>query len=421
MLDLALSVLAEQSTPGLMLMFFYVVMLELPRYGFSVVAFAVSPARRQQSVCFSKFSPRVSIMAVGLNEGDCIEKCVHSLRAQSYKNLEIVIVSDGSSDNMPKIARDLVRKGLVEKALATDRRCGKSSGVNLAYRYTSGEIIINVDCDCSYDRFAIERIVAQFADDPSVGAAVGDIIPRNGNMSLIATIQVIEYLLCISLGKRVAAVFDQVVCASGAFSAFRRAAIDDVGFLDPGGGEDLDVTLRLRRRGWRIAFAADAFCYTDVPVTDWALIRQRMRWERDAVRVRYRKNRRTCLPSSQTFTVAEAVHQIDFLLFSVLLGITFPLYLLFLYFEMGASVGFMLLAAHLGMMLLDTVIFLIAVLTTGRWDFLGYLFYVPAYSIFNTTVMRAVRVVAYVQEWAFDGSRGDAHYVPLRVQQARRW
>ena len=88
---------------------------------------------------------------------------------------------------------------------------------------------------------------------------------------------------------------------------------------------------------------------------------------------------------------------------------------------MGASVGFVLLAAHLGMVLLDTVIFLIAVLTTGRWDFLGYLFYVPAYSIFNTTVMRAVRVVAYVQEWAFDGSRGDAHYVPLRVQQTRRW
>ena len=74
-----------------------------------------------------------------------------------------------------------------------------------------------------------------------------------------------QALLSISLGKRIAAMFDQVVCVSGAFGAFRREALDDVAALDAGGGEDLDITLRLRRRGWGIVFVEDAVCYTDVP------------------------------------------------------------------------------------------------------------------------------------------------------------
>ena len=49
------------------------------------------------------------------------------------------------------------------------------------------------------------------------------------------------------------AVIGQVVCASGAFSAFRRTALEEVGGFDVGGGEDLDATLRMGKNGWRIA------------------------------------------------------------------------------------------------------------------------------------------------------------------------
>jgi cellulose synthase/poly-beta-1,6-N-acetylglucosamine synthase-like glycosyltransferase len=182
-------------------MFWYVLMLELPRYGLSILTLMISAPSRLRSLDRGKrrvshiydFAPRVSVIVAGLNEAEAIEKCVLSLRAQSFKDLEIVIVSDGSTDRMPQIARDLVRWGLADKAFSSDLRCGKSSGVNLAFRFSSGDIVINVDCDCSYDRFAIERIVAAF-DDSSVGAACGDIVPRNGGASVIAAFQVIEYI-----------------------------------------------------------------------------------------------------------------------------------------------------------------------------------------------------------------------------------
>ncbi len=71
---------------------------------------------------------------------------------------------------------------------------------------------------------------------------------------------------------------------SGAFGAFRRTALDSVNGLDVGGGEDLDVTIRMRCAGWRMGFAADAICYTDVPDTMRSFLSLRYRWEGDAMR-----------------------------------------------------------------------------------------------------------------------------------------
>ncbi len=427
MLDSAIQLLTEQSGYGLLLMFMYGVLLELPRYGFSTLALMLLPMRIASGAHDARFGtsssgslrPRVSVVVAGLNEADSIEKCIRSLRAQSLSDLEIVIVSDGSTDRMPEIARDLVRQGLADKAISTDYRCSKSSGVNLATRYATGDIIVNVDCDCSYDRFAIERITSVFTD-PSVGAACGDIVPRNADASLISTFQAIEYLLSISLGKRIAAMFDQVVCVSGAFGAFRREALDDVAALDAGGGEDLDITLRLRRRGWGIVFVEDAVCYTDVPANAMTLFRQRMRWERDALRVRFRKQRHLVRPSRRTFQGPEVLHQLDFLLFNVLLSVAFPFYILFILYEMGESALYLLLAVQLGMIVMEMALFIVAVAKTDRWQLIRLLIFIPGYSFFNTFVMRSLRAYAYIQEWTSDASRNDS-YVPKRVQKARQW
>jgi cellulose synthase/poly-beta-1,6-N-acetylglucosamine synthase-like glycosyltransferase len=83
--------------------------------------------------------------------------------------------------------------------------------------------------------------------------------------------------------------------------------------------------IRLRNRGWRVVFAENAICYTDVPESFWVLARQRLRWERDSIWVRYRKHWRTMSPFHRRFRLGEAIHQWDFLLFSVIGGNCSPL------------------------------------------------------------------------------------------------
>ena len=422
-LDLGLSFLLNQSAASVMVIFWCTLFLEVPRYGFPFIAMAIAglakPAKPSATGCLFQVPKGVSVIVVGHNEAASLESCVRSLCEQSFNNFEIVIVSDGSSDGMRRIATRLVRDGLAARVIATDLRGGKSSALNLAIAACRSDIVISVDCDCSYDRFAIEQILKIF-EDPSVGGACGDIRARNGDASLVARFQEIEYLLTITVGKLIGNVFNQVTCLSGAFSAFRREALAVVGSFHVGSGEDLDLTLRLRASGWRVAYVPTAICYTDVPVSVAALLRQRRRWERDSVRLRYRKHRDLMLPTRGRFHLAEAVHQWEFLLFGVVGAIAFPLYLagLFaLYDDMAITI---LVAIQLGLLVVDTAMLVLAGAITREPVFIRNVTYMIGFSLFTSYVMRFVRLWAYFEEWLLFASVRD-DYVPHKVRVIRKW
>ncbi len=422
-LELGFAFLLGQSAIGLLHIFWYTVIFEMPRYILPFVAAGLVLRGRQDPPV--EYLPAriegqtVSVVMIGHNEEDSIEACVRSLREQSFDDFEIIVVSDGSTDKMAAKARELVRRGWVSQILTTDLRGGKSSGVNLAWNAARGDIVINVDCDCSFDRYAIEAIVRPF-EDPRVGVVCGDVAPRNSQVSLIAQFQEIEYLQSISVGKRIGNVIDQVVCASGAFSAFRRTALEQVGGFDNGGGEDLDVTLRLRKAGWLVRFAPDAICYTDVPTSAFALIRQRLRWERDSIWIRYRKHKWLLNPFSRDFLPGETFHQWDFLIFSVLGAFIFPAYLAHLGVMYGTFLPAILIGMQLGLLTIDVVVLALSAVITRRPVFWRNLAFLPAYSLFQSYIMRPVRLWAYIDEWCFSGSHRD-NYTPVKVRFERPW
>ena len=413
-----LTYLSSQSALSLLALFWFVIIFELPRYTllfFSAAFFSLRyEAERDDLTALGK----VTVLIAGHNEEHAIDICVRAVREQSLPPDEIVVVSDGSSDGMRGKMAAMLREGLIQKAYSCDLRGGKSAGINLASRYADGDIVINIDCDCSFDRHAIKNILTPFTD-LEVGAVSGNILPRNVEAGLIPTFQAIEHLTSISLGKQAAALFGQVTCVSGAFGAFRRIALDSVGGLDAGGGEDLDVTMRLRRAGWKTYFAADALCYTDVPATLIALTKQRFRWERDAVRLRYRKHIDLMNPFSPRFKLSELIHEIEFLFFNIIGAAVFPFYILWLFTSYGQAAIFILLGAQAALAVLDMLIFLLAAKATPKADAVKLAPYVIGYSLFNGVLMRTIRLAAYIQEWVFSSSSYDA-YVPDKVHCERR-
>src|SRR4029450_4604104 len=95
----------------------------------------------------------------------------------------------------------------------------------------------------------------------------GNLGVRNASASLLTRHQAVEYALGISLGRRIADALGTPPIVSAAFGAFRRSAIDQVGRQDVEVGEDADLTMKLRRAGWRIRFAPEAVALTDGPGT----------------------------------------------------------------------------------------------------------------------------------------------------------
>ncbi|MGB0084419.1 MAG: glycosyltransferase family 2 protein [Rhodomicrobiaceae bacterium] len=408
--------LTQQSTQSLIALFWYVILFELPRYAFIYTTAALMLPFQKRIEPLRK-KPKITAVIAGHNEADVIERCVLALHEQTWVPDEIIIVSDGSTDAMAARLRELKRRGLITQMHATGLRAGKAAATNLAVKHATGEIIINIDCDCTLDRYAFERACDAFGE-PSVGAVAGNIVVRNPEASFIAGFQSVEYLVILSLGKRGGNITNQVTCASGAFGAFRREALQAVSGLDAGGGEDLDVTLRIRKAGWQVRFAPEAICYTDVPETFRAFVRQRFRWERDAIRLRYRKHRDQLSPFSQQLRPLELIHQLEFLVFDVGAALAMPVYLIWLFSTYGHIAPAILIAAQFGMFVLDMVTVSIAALATPRVLSLRHLLYMPCYSVLNSYVMRFIRLAAYFQEWVFEASYADS-YVPAKVHLQR--
>ncbi|GAB2897763.1 glycosyltransferase [Microbulbifer echini] len=409
--------LISQSYTTLFLMLWVVVIFEIPRYLFSFFTALIFFNSKPEFEVDTKSLGKVSVTIAGHNEEDAIEKCVLSLWEQSHPPDEIIVVSDGSTDSTREKIRNLLRRRLIHGAHSTELRGGKSAAVNLALRYCTGDIIINVDCDCSFDYHAIKNILHQF-DNPQVGAASNNILVRNWDANLLTIFQAIEYIISISLGKHALFMLGQMSCASGAFSAFRRTALNEAGGFDSGGGEDLDVTLRLRHYNWKIGYAADSICYTDVPTNLAALIRQRFRWERDAIRLRFRKYRHFINPFDHRVKFREFFHQFEFLLFNVVAILILPVYLAWLFYSYGSNGWFILIAAQMVLIIMDLITFTLSAIATNKFKAAPFWPYLLGYSIFYVNLMRIVRLYSYIQEWVFKTSYYDT-YSPSKVHRVR--
>lgn len=408
--------LTSQSWQSFITLFWFVILFELPRYSMVyLTAGLLMPFQRRYQPLAKR--PKISAVIAGHNEADVIERCLLALQEQSWVPDEVIVISDGSTDTMTLRLRELQKRGLVTEIHSTGLRAGKSAATNLAVRRATGDIIINIDCDCTLDRHAFLRTCEAF-DDPSVGAVAGNIVVRNPYKSFVTGYQSVEYLVILSLGKRGGNITNQVTCASGAFGAFRRDALQQVSGLDAGGGEDLDLTMRIRKAGWNVRFAPEAICYTDVPETFSAFIRQRFRWERDAIRLRYRKHSDQVSPFSKQIQPLELIHQLEFLAFDVFAALAMPVYLVWLFATYGDMAPAILVAAQLGLFGLDFLSISLAALTTPKVLRVRHLLFMPGYSILNSYFMRFIRLSAYFQEWVFDASYKDS-YVPTKVHLQR--
>jgi cellulose synthase/poly-beta-1,6-N-acetylglucosamine synthase-like glycosyltransferase len=414
-----LAYVTSQSPAGIIALFWFTILFDVPRYTFSFLVAAFCGPKPKGAVSNGSEIGKVSVILAGHNEADTIERCVRSFHEQSRPPDEIIVVSDGSTDGMPEKLKALQNAGVVDSVHCTQLRGGKSAAVNLGARWASGDVFIIADCDCTYDRHAVKRILAPLADR-TVGAVAGNILVRNAEYGFITKFQAIEYLISISLGKQAAALTDHVTCASGAFGAFRRTALESVNFYDVGGGEDLDLTLKLRKAGWKVEFGADAICYTDTPPTFAALVRQRFRWERDAVRLRYRKHGDLMNPFSYNFEIKEFLHELEFLIFHIAGAAVLPIYIVWLFMTYGDLAPIILISVQAGLFILDLSSFLLAAYVTPHARALPLLPYIAGYSLFNGIVMRNVRLAAYLQEWIFNASASD-EYLPAKVRLTRRW
>jgi glycosyltransferase involved in cell wall biosynthesis len=88
----------------------------------------------------------ISVIVPVFNAQDHLDRCLNSIISQSYKNLEIILINDGSTDESGKICEDYKNKDKRIKVIHTKNR-GQSSARNIGIDSSSGEYLAFVDSD----------------------------------------------------------------------------------------------------------------------------------------------------------------------------------------------------------------------------------------------------------------------------------
>ncbi|MFQ5348272.1 MAG: glycosyltransferase family 2 protein, partial [Rhodothalassiaceae bacterium] len=252
MFETAVDFLRQINLESAIYVFWYFFIFDLPRYTFGILSLALTDLAKLwrflgppgSSPEFPVETP-VSVLLVGHNEGAKLVHCIRSIREQTMTDLEIIVVDDGSSDNMRAVGHGLLREGWIHQFLSTGLRGGKASALNLGFSHCTRPIVISADIDTTFDRDAFHRIIQPMAD-PQVGAVAGNLGVRNAWASVLAGFQALQYYFSISLGRQFTSSIETLGIVSGAFGAFRRQAVRQVGAWDVGPGDDSNLTMKLR-------------------------------------------------------------------------------------------------------------------------------------------------------------------------------
>lgn len=194
----------------------------------------------------------VTLLIAAYNEADIIDAKIQNALALDYPRdrLEIVVVTDGSTDRTPEIVAEYRAQAVV--CYHCPERRGKMAALKRVLPLTGGEIVVFSDANTLYNPAALHAIVAPFAD-PQVGCVAGEkrvLVPGAGEQGMVSGEGL--YWKYESFLKRMDSRVYSVVGAAGELYAVRRSLLE----LPPDNSliDDFMVSMLVARKGYRIIY-----------------------------------------------------------------------------------------------------------------------------------------------------------------------
>ena len=275
---------------------------------------------------------KVSIIVPAYNEEVNAVKTIQNLLLQTYSDLEIIFVDDGSKDDTYNKVMDAFKYQPKVKVF-TKQNGGKASALNYGIENCSGDIVVCIDADTQLMPDAVGKLVRYFVNE-KIGAVAGNV--KVGNQkNLLTKWQSIEYTTAQNFDRRAFDHINAITVIPGAIGAFRRSAmIQAGGFTTDTLAEDCDLTIRLLRNGYIVRNCTDAIAVTEAPESLKQFMKQRFRWSYGVMQS-FWKNREACF--NPKYKALGMVALPNILLFQIVLPILAPIADLIFFFSIAWS------------------------------------------------------------------------------------
>lgn len=208
----------------------------------------------------TSLKPLVSIVIVNWNGLDDTKLCLEHTEKQTYKNIEIIVVDNGSTDGSVEYLRK--RNGLI--LVENPSNLGFTGGHIAGYRVSHGEFILLLNNDAVMDYSYIERSIDKMQDDTAIGALGGRAYLWDDGNGLFDTTnnfysyQQINPITAEGIFAREdSGSMREVNTVSGSCVMVRRSVIEQIGYLhDPFFAyyEEADLFARMKRAGHKVVY-----------------------------------------------------------------------------------------------------------------------------------------------------------------------
>lgn len=211
--------------------------------------------------------PRVSIVIVNYNGGALLRECAASVAAQTYRDVETIVVDNGSTDDSVAMARGVLGDATLVRL---DTNAGFARGNNLGIARATGELIVTLNNDARLAPTCLAELVAAADRHPRAGMFAPKILVST-DQTRIDSAGLLLYVDGVYRprgwqepdGMRFAEE-EEVLFPCASVALYRRAMLDDVGLFDEDYFlylEDGDLGMRGRLRGWACWYVPRAVAF----------------------------------------------------------------------------------------------------------------------------------------------------------------
>ena len=212
--------------------------------------------------------PRVSVVIVNWNGRQHLGECLESLRSQTFRDLEIVLVDNGSQDG----SREYVQEHFPEvRLIALQKNYGFAGGNNAGIRAASGRYLALLNNDTKVDPAWLMNLMKEAeANRAPVGMWASKILSYD-DPGIIDNVGILLYPDGLGRGKgrleKDEGQYDErgeAFFPSGCAGLYRREMLDEIGLFDEAFfayADDVDLGLRARLAGWQCIYVPSAKVY----------------------------------------------------------------------------------------------------------------------------------------------------------------
>jgi len=199
------------------------------------------------------YQPHVTILIAAYNEEKSIDATIKNKLELDYpkEKLEIIVISDGSTDKTDEIVKRYESKGV--KLFRQILRAGKTSALNMAVPEAKGEIIVFSDANSLYASDALTKLVQNFFDK-SVGYVTGKMIYTNKHGTIIGD-GCSTYMKYENFLRRIETKLGSIVGVDGGIDAIRKKLYQP---MNPDQLPDFVLPLKVVEQGCRVVFEPKA-------------------------------------------------------------------------------------------------------------------------------------------------------------------